>query len=383
MKHRMMMLPTVICMATLSACASEVSTPEEVGQISQAVVACPVISSSETYTLGGTDNNEALAAATAAFNLMKEAAIQAQSDGNLLAARSILAPQRYTYLSGTTCASWGCNGPGIEFDPSDPLYSHVTNAMKAELAFAQQNANVAQYIVNGLWRAQVFTNGTVYPSIFAIPALASYNGKTTTVHLNDPTSENNSHYATLTNTSWCNDTAVTISETVNESWAYAPIAFNAITDWRSGPPSAYVGVTGGKANGQTIANANQSFTPFMGTDGSNPFLLVSINGTAQNWAFENFTPINCWDNPYPTYTCSSSMVIDPVAYAVAGTQYDTNGNVLGPQVNPFTLNPASLYADPTHAGQWAMRVSNGTEQWGTFSQEVTLFGVTKYEFVVQ
>jgi hypothetical protein len=371
----------MFCLGALSACTSEVSTQEDIGEATQAAVSCPVISSNETYTLGGTDNNEALAAATVAFNLMKMAAVQGQADGNLIAARSILAPQRYTYMSGTTCASWGCNGPGIQFDSSDPLYSHVTNAMKAELAFAQQNANVAQYIVNGLWRAQVFTNGKVYPLIFSIPALAGYTGKTTTVHLSDPTSQNNSHYATLTSTSWCNDTAVTISETVNESWAYAPIAFNPITDWRSGPPSAYVGVTGGTANGQTIANANQSFTPFMGTDGSNPFLLVSINGTAQNWAFENFTPTNCWDNPSPTYTCSSSMVIDPIAYAEPAAYYDTNGNLVGPQVNPFALSGTQLYADPAHQGQWATRVANNVQEWGTFSQPVTLFGTTKYQYV--
>ncbi len=312
---------------------------------------------------------------------MKMAAVQSQADGNLLAARSILAPQRYTYMSGTTCASWGCTGPGIQFDPSDPLYSHVTNAMKAELAFAQQNANVAQYIVNGLWRAQVFTNGKVYPFIFAIPALAGYTGKTTTVHLADPTSQNNSHSATLTSTSWCNDTAVTISETVGKTSTYAPIAFNNITDWRSGPPSAYVGVTGGKANGQTISNANQSFTPFMGTQGSNPFLLVSINGTAQNWAFENFTPTNCWNNS--SDTCSSSMVIDPVAYAEPGAYYDSNNNLVGSEQNPFALVSTQLYADPNHAGQWASRIANNVQEWGTFSKAVVLFGTTKYQYVKQ
>jgi hypothetical protein len=35
------------------------------------------------------------------------------------------------------------------------------------------------------------------------------------------------------------------------------------------------------------------------------------------------------------------------------TQYDLNGNVLGPQTNPFNLNVVDELADPSHEGQYA------------------------------
>jgi hypothetical protein len=315
------------------------------------------------------------------------AADEAQSSGNLLAARSILAPQRYTYLPGTTTYSsgnkeTGVNSPGIQFDPSDPLYSHVTNAMKAALAVGQLDATVGSYMANGLWRAQEFTNGHVYPSIFMIPALAGYTGGTRTVHINDSNSSDNSHYVTMTSQAWCGATDVTVTETVDKDGAYAPISFPNITDWRSAP-SSYTGYTGevlevGSPWQQTDANANQSFTPFMGVNGSNPYLLVSINGTPQNWAYENFSPINCWNNP--SYKCTSSMEIDPVAYATPDPAYDENNDLLGPQSNPFSLLSTSVYASAAHKGQWA---TNAAGNWGTFSKAVTVLGETVYEWVQQ
>jgi hypothetical protein len=392
MPHRIIApVSAILCLAAISACtaegAPELSAKEDVGQSSQADVSCPVISSTATYEPGNADLAQGLAAATVAFNLMKLAATEAQASGNLLAARSILAPQRYTYLPGTSVYSWGTNGPGIQFDPSDPLYSHVTNAMKAELAFAQSDATVGSYLSAGLWRARAYTNGQYYPSIFAVPALAQYQaGKTTIVHLEDSTSADDSHDVKMSNTSWCNDTAVRIAETVNKSWAYQPIALFKITDWRSAP-SGYTGVAGGVVNGQTITSTgvNDSYTPFMGSNGQSPYLLVSINGSAQNWLTNNgnYGPINCWDNPYPTFTCQSAMEIDPVPYAEPGAYYDANNNLVGPQINPYALAGTQLYADPAHQGQWATRVANSVQEWGTFSKPVTLFGTTKYQYVKQ
>ncbi len=179
--RRFISLPAFLCLASANACSTDVATLEQVSHTSEAVTSCPADSNA----------GQELAAATIAFNLMVQAAIQAQSDGDLLAARSILAPQRYTYLSGTTFNSWEAIGPGIQFDPSDPLYSHVSAKMQAILALGQTDPTVGSYLANGLFFAQQFTNGDVYPSIFSIPALAQYKTGTTTVHLADPTSKNN------------------------------------------------------------------------------------------------------------------------------------------------------------------------------------------------
>ncbi|MGA7119180.1 MAG: hypothetical protein WBY94_03735 [Polyangiaceae bacterium] len=153
---------------------------------------------------------------------------------------------------------------------------------------------------------------------------------------------------TLTSAPWCTSTAVTLSESVSA------------------------------AEGQTIDNASESFTPYMGRTGSNPYLLVSINGTPQNWAFESFNPTNCWNNP--SATCRSSMIIDPVPYAEPGAQFDPNSNLLGTQANPFVINANLLLADATHALQWATRSVNGVQQWGTFSIAISRGGITQYEY---
>jgi hypothetical protein len=339
--------------------------------------ACPIpyVDASSVWKDGVYDQK----AADVAFSLMRLAALEAQSSGNLLAARSILAPQRYIYLPGTTCKAWGCSSPGIQFDPSDPLYPHVTNAMKAVLAIAQTDANVGTYLANGLWRGYAYTDGQLYPSIFAIPALAQFtlNQKPTTVALADPTSADNSHKATISGAAWCGTYAVTISESVDETSAYAPLAFKNVSDWRR-VPSGFFGVTGGSVNGETIKNAHEPTSPFNGVDGQNPYLLVSINGTPQHWAYETFPAINCWNNPGDK--CTSTMEIDPIPYAQPGAYYDANGNVVGPQTDPFALAVTSLYADSSHAGQWATRTVNGVQQWGTFSSPLNVLGTTVYMY---
>jgi hypothetical protein len=364
----------------MSACAVDTTGAETVGRSLESVTACPtpLVDATTPWKGGAYDQ----AAANVAFELMRLAAIQAQSDGNLLAARSILAPQRYVYLPGTSCYSWGCQSSGIQFDPNDPLYSHVSNAMKAALVVAQLDPNVGMYLANGLWRGYAYTDGQLYPSVFAIPALANFtlNQKPTSVHLADPTSLNNSHQATISGAAWCGTYAVTISESVSATSAYAPLAFNNVSDWRS-VPSGFFGVTGGTANGQPLSNAHEPTSPFNGVDGQNPYLLVSINGTPQHWAYESFSAQNCWNNP--GWTCSSQMEIDPIPYTVPGADYDASGNALGPQTNPFNLAITDELADPTHAGQWAQHLVNGTVVSGTFSNTVNVLGTTVYGFVAQ
>jgi hypothetical protein len=360
------------------ACSTEVGPSETAGSASEAATACPKLTVDTQSPWKDSVYDQT--AATVAYNLMRLAAIEAQSSGNLLAARSILAPQRYIYLPGTSCYSWGCTSPGIQFDPKDPLYSHVTSAMKSALAVAQLDPNTGTYLANGLWRGYAYTDGQVYPSIFAIPALAQFsanNEKTTTVHLADSTSADNSHQATISGAAWCGTYAITITESVNKTSAFAPLSFNDVSDWRN-VPSGFFGVTGGTANGQPIPNAHVPTSPFNGVDGQNPYLLVSVNGTAQHWAYGSFPAVNCYNKPGSN--CTSSMEIDPIPYAQPGAYYDSSGNMVGPQGNPFGLVVTSLYADSSHAGQWASRTVNGAQQWGTFSNPLNVLGTTVYQY---
>jgi hypothetical protein len=281
---------------------------------------------------------------------------------------TILASQRYRVQS---------SGTGIEFDPNDPLNPYVSNAMRATLAFAQLDSGVAQFLSDGLKYAYAHSNGWNFPAINSISVLANftYPGPTT-AHIPDATSTNNSHTATATGkATGCGISTVTISETVQDSYSFSPLFSQGITNpggpvgggWLSKPPAAFTG------------SSPLPTTPFNGPSSSgNPYLIVSVQGSAVNWATYNFAPVDCWNNP--NFACSGTIQIDPVPYAEPGAYYDTSGNLVGTEANPFTII-ATLYAIADHESQWATRTINGVQEWGTFTTPVTLFGITLYKYV--
>jgi hypothetical protein len=316
-------------------------------------VTCPSQSSSD---------DQLRAAATAAFNVMKGAA---QSGGSF--STSILASQRYRVQS---------SGTGIEFDPTDPIYSQVTNPMKAALAVAQLDSSVAKLLSDGLNYAYQTSNGSTYPLIRAIPALANFHyPNALTVSVPDTTA--NADVATVTGSPWCSTTDVHIAQTLTNTWQFSPLFASAITDWRGNPPPAF------KGSG-TIPTV-----PFNGpSSAGNPYLVVSINGQTTNWGTYNFVPVSCFDNAHydattGTFICTGSIDIDPIPYTQPAAYYGTNGTLVGAQSNPFALTVTSLYADPSHAGQWATRTVAGVQQWGTFSTPVSVLGTTVYLYVKQ
>jgi hypothetical protein len=328
------------------------------GSSSEAVTACPAPSVTD---------DQQRAAATVAFNIMRAAA---KVGGAVLPyySNTVLASQRYRVLS---------TGTGIEFDPTDSLYAYVSSAMKAELLFAQQDAAVAKFLSDGLKLAYATSDGWNFPSFGSVASLAnfSYPGPTT-VHVGDPFSQNDSHYATVSGQAWCGTSKVLISETVQQSYSYSPLFSASITNpngvnpspWLTKPPAAFKGT-------KRIPT-----TPFNGPLASgNPYLIISVNGVTTNWATYNFTPVSCWGMG-PNNQCSGTIEVDPVPYAEPGDYYNMVGMV-GTQSNPFTLDGSILFADPTHATQWATRTTNGTQEWGQFSQAITLAGITRYRYV--
>jgi hypothetical protein len=177
------------------------------------------------------------AAASVAFDLMKGSADQVpvnDSQTSILPnvqSTSILAPQRYRLQS---------SGTGIEFDPNDPLYSYVTTKMKAQLTFVQFDATVAKFLSDGLKAAFAADDGHSYPHLLDLPALRDFSFKgSTTTHIRDSSSSDDSHYATVSSRAWCNATVVTIAATVDESWQFAPLEFDDINMWRNNVPSAF------------------------------------------------------------------------------------------------------------------------------------------------
>jgi hypothetical protein len=336
----------------LSAIGCSVSAEQDemtVGTAEEAATACPSPSAQD---------DQMRAAATAAMNVMKDAADQAGTMAYPTQAYSILAPQRYRIQS---------SGTGIEFDPTDQLYGNVTNAMKAHLAFAQLDTSVGKFLSDGLKYAYANTDGQTFPNIVTIPALRTYKYPgPVSVGISDQTSSDNSHTATVSGKAWCGTSVVTIADTVRNSWQYSPMYAGNITLWRGNVPAGFKGTK------------HTPWTPFNGAlAAGNPYLVVSVNGKPTNWATYNFAALYCYD--YPNNQCSGTIEIDPVPYAEPGEYYNTTG-VVGTQANPFALSPTVLFAVSDHTSQWATRTVNGVQEWGTFTQPVTLFGVTQYRY---
>jgi len=347
-------MPLGLFFAAAVGCSANVGEDATDG-VAQEATSCPASSSTD---------DQMRAAATAAFNIMRDAAKAGGTmiaDGTKPVAPAALAPQRYRVQS---------SGTGIEFDPNDGLYNLVSNAMKADLAVAQLDASVAKFLSDGLKYDWANTDGKNFASIRAIGALGSfrYPGPVT-VSIPDPTSYNNSHTATATGSAWCNTQLVNINERVEQSYQFAPLWADSITSWRGLPPPAFKG-TGTRPN-----------TPFNGPSASgNPYLVVSVNGTTKNWSTYDFSTISCY--PLPGGVCTGNIQIDPVPYAEPGDYYNTVG-IVGTQANPFTLIPTTLYAVPEHSSQWATRTVGGVQEWGTFSTATSVLGTTVYKYAKQ
>ena len=299
------------------------------------------------------------AAASAAFDLMKLAAAGQVNVSNAYWVYSVLASQRYRIASG---------GATIEFDPTDPLYSHVTSAMKAKLAIAQLDTSVGQFLVAGQKNAFATTDGKEYPSIPAIQGLDgySYPGPKSNALLDHGSGDS----VVITGTSWCGAEAVNFLETTKNTHSFGPLLMRNIVDGRSSVPSGFTG------------KKSMPATPFNGgSTAGNPYLIVSVNGQTTTWATYSFAGQDCYN--LPNDTCTGTLMVDPIPYTQPGAYYDATGTSIGPQSNPFALLITSLYADPTHAGQWATRTILGVQEWGTFSKPVTVLGTTIYQYVKQ
>jgi hypothetical protein len=349
------LLPLGILFASAAGCMANSGEEDVSGSASEAASACPSPSSQD---------DQMRAAATIAFNVMRDAAKAGGtmlSDGTKPSSPSALAPQRYRVQS---------SGTGIEFDPTDGLYSQVSNPMKADLAAGQLDSSVAKFLSDGLKYAYSNTDGKSFPSIRAIQVLANYKypGPTTGTIM-DPTSYNNSHNVKATGSAWCNTSIVNLAETVQQSWQFAPLWADSITSWRGLPPSSFKG------------KGVKPWTPFNGSSSSgNPYLVVSVNGKTTNWATYDFSTVSCYN--FANFTCTGSIQIDPIPYAEPGAYYNTVG-IVGTQDNPFLLSPVILYAIADHADQWATRTVNSTQEWGTFSTPLSIFGITIYRYVKQ
>lgn len=281
----------------------------------------------------------------------------------------IWSAQSYVVVECGTCSSYGHQ---ISFDKNVPGYQYIPQQAMAELAFAQEDPSVASYLVAGLTSCLVDTSAAYVYNFNAAP-LKGYTFSTKAVSTNistDAWGTAGVDKFTITGAVANNAEEITLNETQVSG---ADMAFGLLTStsfWDTFPASQTnaVGTKFESGNGVPCS-------PFNGPGGAvaNPYLVMKLNGTTIG-ARTQVAPAQCQN-----LVCTSSLVVDPVAYATPGAYYGTNGKLVGPQPNPFVLDPSTVYATPDHAAQYAM---NPYSQYGTFSTGVTLFGTTKYKYTL-
>ena len=158
--------------------------------------------------------------------------------------------------------------------------------------------------------------------------------------------------------------AVTVNPGGTEEVGLAlTLLYSALDTWTTGPEFT-------KYQGSNAIPCS----PFNGPGGpANPDLVMKVNGSSVG-ARQYLPPVQCPN----ASDCTSSLMLDPVAYASPGQFYDSNNNLIGPSTNPFALAPnVALAYNPDHQGQWSQDVSSN---WGEFSKKTFSGGSYWYKW---
>jgi hypothetical protein len=117
-------------------------------------------------------------------------------------------------------------------------------------------------------------------------------------------------------------------------------------------------------------------SPFNGPGGTpNPYFTMTLNGAQIPARFQG-VGAQC------NNACTSTLTLDPDAYAVPGPYYNSNG-LVGPTPNPYVFDPTAISATADHAYQYASSVdASGNAIWGEFMSPVMHRGtITGYSWV--
>jgi len=276
----------------------------------------------------------------------------------------------------------------IQFDPNAPGYAFVPPMAKAMIEAAQDNPNVAAYLVGGLQSCFQQTSGAwVYT--FRAGVLKGYSNNTTTTgsvpgvivptYMYQPSGYNSlsvvDTYKTVGLQSGQTQFTATLTSSVTPS-AARDFWFGMLTYTDLAQYASNTSAVAAKFNSQAQA---ASCSPFNGAgSGGNPYFTISltVNGSTQPLP-ARFQGVGqqCYS------TCVSTLVVDPDPYATPGPYYNAAG-LVGPSINPFSYDYNQSAATVDHGGQYATGPNAlGTTVSGTFSLAVKHQGqITGYNF---
>jgi hypothetical protein len=266
----------------------------------------------------------------------------------------------------------------IQFDSNAPGYAFIPNQAMAALDAMQDNASVAAYLVDGLQSCFTDTKSN-YIYDFRAEVLKGYQNSTTTKGSMGGTIPAQGAYTppgyniasvidnwtTVGLASGGNVVNVTETSTASPTSAedmwFGLLTFTSLSNFSNTSAVAAKFGTGG----QTAA-----CSPFNGPGGTaNPYFTMKLNGSVVAARFTG--------NGAQCYTsCTSTMTLDPDAYAVVGPYYNSMG-LVGPQPNPFAFDPSQTAATPDHASQYATTTDQyGNKVYGSFIAPIGHRGVT-------
>jgi hypothetical protein len=273
----------------------------------------------------------------------------------------------YAYYDGLIWAaqSYVVQNGQIVFDSNVPGYKFIPPQAKAALATIQEDPSVAEYLVTGLVSCLNNTNGwiTYYfdaATLKGFPTTKSGSIPGGPVPSNDtkPNPYNPVDTYTVAESAGSHGSQIiTITEkSTNDMY------FGLLTTQATSIFPGYAAVEAKFSSG----GGTVPCSPFNGPGGgtANPYLVITLNGQPLPARQAN-VGAQCNNG------CTSTLVVDPIAYTIPGAQYDQNNNLLGPQNNPFILEPTDLYADPSHQMQFS---TNPAAQYGTFSKSMNILG---------
>jgi hypothetical protein len=272
-----------------------------------------------------------------------------------------------------TAQSYIISNGQIAFDPNVPGYKFIPQQAMAALATIQQDPSVAEYLVSGLQSCFADTSGQ-FTYTFNAATLRGFPTTTSGSVAGVPIPPNGPNpaqpykpvdtYTIASAAAAAGAEAITITEkSTTDYW------FGMLTSGQMGTFSNTSAVIA------KYTGANQTMcSPFNGPGGgtSNPYLVITLNGSSIS-ARQQQVGAQCPNG------CTSTIVLDPIAYTIPGPQYDSHNNLLGPQNNPFALDPTDVYSDPTHYMQFS---TNPAASYGTFSRTMTLFGQSVEKWLI-
>jgi hypothetical protein len=270
--------------------------------------------------------------------------------------------------------SFAISGNKIEFDPNVPGYAFVPVQAQAQLDAMQDSPEVASYLVAGLASCFADTSGAWFydfkagvlkgftypgPSSGTLPGGVPPAGYYSPPGYN-PVTATDSY--TATGAAVNGTEQITFNMTSTGDYWFGILTSSALSNF-SNTSAILAKFTNG---------SNGACSPFNGAGGatSNPYFVITLNGAAVAARPQQNAGAQCPSG------CTATLVVDPDPYAVVGPYYNAVG-LVGPQPNPFALDPNNTAATIDHASQWATTTSQtGAIVYGAFSTAIVHRGVT-------